>query len=69
MEKKLDKTTNKEILSALEGMNKGVTKKAGNELVFDPKTGEFVVAANKNDVSPDAVTINQIAQDGFAKQL
>ncbi len=40
----------------------------GNELVFDPATGELVVAKKREDVSPDAATVSQIADDGFAKQ-
>ncbi len=39
----------------------------GNELVFDPATGELVVAKKREDVSPDAATVSQIADDGFAQ--
>ena len=34
--------------------------------MFDPATGEFVVAKPNQRVSADATTINSIAQDGFA---
>lgn len=42
------------------------TVATGNELVFDPATGELVVAKKREDVSPDAATVSQIADDGFA---
>jgi hypothetical protein len=60
------KTTNQELTNALENMNKGQSNNS-NHLVFDPSTGEFVVAKPNQQLSPDATTINQIAQDGFAK--
>lgn len=60
------KTSNLEITDALEKMNKGLSNNS-NQLIFDPSTGEFVVAKPNQQLSPDATTINQIAQDGFAK--
>lgn len=60
------KTTNQELTNELEKMNKGQSNNS-NHLVFDPSTGEFVVAKPNQQLSPDATTINQIAQDGFAK--
>ncbi len=61
-----NKATNQEITNSLEQMNKGLSNNS-NQLVFDPTTGEFVVAKPNQQVSPDATTINSIAQDGFAK--
>lgn len=61
-----NKATNQEIINSLEQMNKGLNNNS-NQLVFDPTTGEFVVAKPNQQVSPDATTINSIAQDGFAK--
>lgn len=60
-----NKATNQEITNSLEQMNKGLNNNS-NQLVFDPTTGEFVVAKPNQQVSPDATTINSIAQDGFA---
>lgn len=61
----VSKASNKEITNTLEEMNKGLSNKS-NQLVFDPSTGEFVVAKPNQQISPDATTINSIAQDGFA---
>jgi len=58
--------TNQEITNSLEQMNKG-SYGTSNQLVFDPSTGQFVVAKPNQLVAPDATTINSIAQDGFAK--
>ena len=60
------RTTNQEITKTLEQMNKGLNNNS-NQLVFDPQTGEFVVARPNQQLSADATTINSIAQDGFAK--
>lgn len=60
------KTTNQEITKSLENIKLGVPNNS-NQLVFDPSTGEFVVAKPNQQLSPDATTINSIAQDGFAK--
>jgi hypothetical protein len=65
MENEQNKTTNQEITNSLEQMNKGLNNNS-NQLVFDPATGEFVVAKPNQRVSADATTINSIAQDGFA---
>ncbi len=61
-----NKASNQEITNSLEQMNNGLINNS-NQLVFDPTTGEFVVAKPNQQVSPDATTINSIAQDGFAK--
>ena len=66
MENKEFKTTNKEITTALEQLNNGLSSNS-NQLVFDPQTGEFVVAKPNQQLSADATTINSIAQDGFAQ--
>lgn len=66
MENNEKKATNQEITNSLEQMNKGLNNNS-NQLVFDPTTGEFVVAKPNTQVSADATTINSIAQDGFAK--
>lgn len=66
MENNEKKATNQEITNSLEQMNKGLDNNS-NKLVFDPTTGEFVVAKQDQQVSPDSTTINSIAQDGFAK--
>lgn len=60
-----NKTTNQDITKTLEQMNKGQANNS-NQLVFDPTTGEFVVARPNQQLPPDATTINQIAQEGFA---
>lgn len=60
------KASNQVITKTLEEMNKGNATNS-NQLVFDPSTGEFVVAVPNQQLSPDATTINSIAQDGFAK--
>lgn len=62
------KTTNEEITGTLEKINKGLDNNS-NQLVFDPATGEFVVASPNQQLSADATTINQIAQDGFAQYI
>jgi hypothetical protein len=59
------KSTNEEITENLELMNNGQSN-ASKQLVFDPSTGEFVVARPNQELSPDATTIDQIAKDGFA---
>jgi len=66
MDNNENKATNQEITNSLEQMNKGLNNNS-NQLVFDPATGEFVVAKPNAQVSADATTINSIAQDGFAK--
>lgn len=38
----------------------------GNDLVFDPVTGELVLVKPGTQRDPDATTVNQIAEDGFA---
>lgn len=60
-----DRASNQVITQTLEEMNKGLANNS-NQLVFDPSTGEFVVAKPNQQVSPDATTINSIARDGFA---
>ncbi len=38
------------------------------ELVFDPRTGELIVKKTHDPLpSPDATTVDQIADDGFFK--
>lgn len=61
-----ERASNQVITKTLEEMNKGLANNS-NQLVFDPSTGEFVVAKPNQQLSPDATTINSIAQDGFAK--
>lgn len=63
-----NKASNQVITKTLEEMNKGLANNS-NQLVFDPTTGEFVVAKPNQQLSPDATTINSIAQDGFAKTI
>jgi len=63
-----NKASNQLITKTLEEMNKGLANNS-NQLVFDPTTGEFVVTKPNQQISPDATTINSIAQDGFAKQI
>jgi hypothetical protein len=63
-----NKASNQVIIKTLEEMNKGLANNS-NQLVFDPSTGEFVVAKPNQQLSPDATTINSIAQDGFAKTI
>jgi|JI6StandDraft_1071083.scaffolds.fasta_scaffold15986_6 hypothetical protein len=63
-----NKASNQVITKTLEEMNKGLANNS-NQLVFDPSTGEFVVAKPNQQLSPDATTINSIAQDGFAKKI
>jgi hypothetical protein len=60
------KATSQDITNTLEQMNKGENS-GSNQLVFDPTTGEFVVAKPNANLPADATTINSIAQDGFAK--
>lgn len=38
----------------------------GNDIVFDPVTGELVLLKPGEQRNPDATTVNQIAEDGFA---
>jgi hypothetical protein len=59
------KATNNDITRSLEQLNQGDSS-GGNQLVFDPSTGEFVIARPNQAISPDATTINSIAKDGFA---
>lgn len=65
MDNNENKATNQEITNSLEQLNKGLNNNS-NQLVFDPTTGEFVIAKPNQHVSADATTINSIAQDGFA---
>jgi len=44
--------------------NRGIT--TGNDIVFDPVTGELVLVKPGEKKNPDATTVNQIAEDGFA---
>ncbi len=60
------KATNQDITKTLEQMNKGENN-SSNQLVFDPTTGEFVIAKPNDTLPADATTINSIARDGFAK--
>ena len=39
---------------------------SGNELIFDPTTGEMVVAKSAEEVGLDATVASDIARDGFA---
>lgn len=59
--------SNTEVLQSLDQLNKG-NRKPATQLVFDPSTGEFVVAKNSDNLPADATTINSIAQDGFANK-
>ena len=59
-------TTNQEIANSLEKTTQGVNNNS-TPLVFDPTTGEFVVPRANQQVSPDAITMNSIVKDGFAK--
>ena len=61
-----NKATNQDITKTLEQMNNGNSNN-GSQLVFDPSTGEFVVASQTTNLPADATTINSIAKDGFAK--
>ena len=40
----------------------------GNDIVFDPVTGELVLVRPGERKNPDATTVNQIAEDGFAQR-
>ena len=57
--------SNTQVLQSLDQLNKG-NRKPANQLIFDPSTGEFVVAKPSDILPADATTINSIAQDGFA---
>ena len=57
--------SNTQVLQSLDQLNKG-NRKPATQLVFDPSTGEFVVAKPSDILPADATTINSIAQDGFA---
>lgn len=59
--------SNTQVLQSLEQLNKG-NRKSATQLVFDPSTGEFVVAKPSDTLPADATTINSIAQDGFANK-
>ena len=61
----LTPATNNEVLKSLDQLNKG-NRNPSRQLVFDPSTGEFVVAKPSDILPADATTINSIAQDGFA---
>jgi len=68
----MNKTTitpasNTQVLQSLNELNKG-NRKPATQLVFDPSTGEFVVAKTSDNLPADATTINSIAQDGFANK-
>lgn len=57
-------TSNQEVMKTLDALNRNSRVQ---NLVFDPKTGEFVVQ-HENEINPDSTTINSIARDGFAGQ-
>lgn len=59
--------SNSEVLNSIDQLNKG-NRKSSNQLIFDPTTGEFVIAKPNENLPPDATTINSIAQDGFANK-
>ena len=56
--------TSQSIREELEKLNQ--SQYTGNELVFDPETGELVVK-RKYEMKPnaDATVLDQIAEDGF----
>jgi hypothetical protein len=58
--------TNNEVLNSLDKLNKGNHRPSSNQLIFDPTTGQFVIAKPNDNLPADATTINSIAQDGFA---
>ena len=60
--------SNTQVLQSLDQLNKG-NRKPATQLVFDPSTGEFVVAETSDNLPADATTINSIAQDGFANKV
>jgi hypothetical protein len=61
----MERSDTNDIGRTLIDINKG-NSNVGNLLIFDPRTGEFVVLQPDEPVSPDVTTINQIAEDGFA---
>ncbi len=58
------KRDNRSITEELQTINKS-SADTGNEVIFDPRTGELVVASNPAEVA-DGTTITSIAEDGFA---
>lgn len=58
-----DKKT-KELGNELAARNRN--NSTGNDIVFDPVTGELVLVRPGDQKNPDATTVNQIAEDGFA---
>jgi len=58
------KKSSKQIRKELVSKNQG--EYTGNELVFDPETGDLMVKARKEPKpSADATVLDQIAEDGF----
>ena len=58
------KNDSQEVQQELYNQNNQVS--TGNELIFDPETGEMVVARSASEVGPDATVASDIAKDGFA---
>ena len=58
--------TNNEVMKSLDKLNNGNHRPSSNQLIFDPTTGQFVIAKPSDNLPADATTINSIAQDGFA---
>jgi hypothetical protein len=65
MDNEKKKATNKDVLDALRDIKeKGVEN--ARAMIFDPETGEFYLPGSDNKPSADSITINSIANDGFA---
>lgn len=60
------KATNKDVLDSLREIKEKGTENS-RAMVFDPESGEFYLPGPDKKPTADSVTINSIANDGFAK--
>lgn len=60
----MDNNKKNQLQEELKERNNGTV--TGNEVIFDPLSGELVVANAKEGSNPDGTVVSQITEDGFA---
>lgn len=58
------KKNSKDVQDEMAIINEG--NDTGNEVVFDPQTGELVVVNQQERIDDDATVVTSITKDGFA---
>ncbi|MBF0651484.1 hypothetical protein IR083_21960 [Dysgonomonas sp. GY75] len=59
----MKKNTSQELGNAL---YENKVSNTGNNLVFNPQTGNFEIARKNEKVDPDVTVVTQMAEEGFA---